>query len=164
MNFYMATTGHRPPMLGGYDAHDKHDKIRAHMRQVLQAAKDYGLDPVVISGMALGIDQFWAESAIELEIQVIAAMPFPDMGSNWPAESRKKLQELLAKCSDVRYICGSYSQRAFLLRDEWMVDNANLLVAYWNGQRHGGTYHTVCYADKTNTIRLTYNPDEIITP
>jgi hypothetical protein len=29
-----------------------------------------------------------------------------------------------------------------------MVDHANLVLAVWNGQKKGGTWNTICYAQK----------------
>ncbi len=31
-----------------------------------------------------------------------------------------------------------------------MVDNSDLVLAFWNGENKGGTHNTICYAKKTN--------------
>ena len=35
-------------------------------------------------------------------------------------------------------------------RNEYMVDNSDLVLAFWNGEESGGTYYTLSYAKKKN--------------
>jgi len=140
----IAATGHRPPRLGGYKPCQWHTNIKNDMREVLLSYEDV----TVISGMALGIDQWWAEAALELGIPVIAAMPFKGMGGNWPPASREILKKLLDKCQEVCYIKDEYSNEAYLERDRWMVDNCDALVAYYDGKGNSGTKYTIDYAEQ----------------
>lgn len=63
----IAVTGHRPEKLGGYSAIDNFKTIRRHMRDFLLTQEK----PTLISGGALGIDQFWIEVGLYLELDVI---------------------------------------------------------------------------------------------
>jgi uncharacterized phage-like protein YoqJ len=89
----LGITGHRPPGLGcGYDIPNPvYDKIYKALKD-----KFNELSPEkIISGMALGTDQWAACAAIELGIPFIAAVPFDGQDSKWPNESRKKFKFLL---------------------------------------------------------------------
>lgn len=98
-----------------------------------------------------------------MELPVIAALPFQGYDARWPAASRQKYKKLLDKCHEVRYICEpGYTVSKMQIRNEWMVDNCDLLIAYWNGTP-GGTANCVAYAHTKNKLTLVYNPDDIIT-
>lgn len=156
----IAVTGHRPDKLGGYSATENFKAIRRHMREFLEQAPDGELE--LISGGALGIDQFWMEVGLYLDLPVVAALPFRGYDSRWPAESRKKYAQLLDKCQSVHYVSDEgYSPSKLQIRNIWMVDNCDVLVAYWNGSS-GGTQNCYDYAISQNKITNKFNPDDII--
>lgn len=157
---WIAVTGHRPDKLGGYNNDNAHRAIRRHMRDSLQEGP---MDEMVlVSGGALGIDQFWMEVGLHLGIPVVAALPFEGYDSKWPAASRRKYAKLLDQCWDVRYICDSgYHPSKLQIRNEWMVDNSDALWAYWNGTE-GGTANCVSYAIKRKQNLSCFNTDDII--
>ena len=45
----------------------------------------------------------------------------------------------------------TYYKKAILKRNEWLVDNSDLLIAYVESDRVGGAMKTLHYAVKTNT-------------
>ena len=149
-------TGHRPPGLGcSYDipnpTFDKICKALEEKFTELGATK-------IISGMALGADQYAAMTAIKMGIPFIAAVPFDGQDSMWPEESRTKFRLLLDKAIEVVVVSpGPYAPSKMHLRDRWIVDNSNSLVAIWNGIEHGGTFGTVRYAQKQQKTRNEYN-------
>jgi len=156
----IAVTGHRPDKLGGYKNEQAHKAIRRHMRDFLEAAPDGEL--VLISGGALGIDQFWIEVGLFLQLPVIAALPFEGYDSKWPDFSRKKYKKLLDRCDEVRYICEpGYDPVKLQKRNEWMVDECHVLAAYFNGSP-GGTRNCLDYAIERNKIINEFNTDNII--
>ncbi len=117
---------------------------------------------VLISGGALGIDQLWMEAGIALKMPVIAALPFKGYNSKWPVASRQEYEKLLALCASVQYICEpGYSAHKLQKRNEWTVDNCDLLVAYWNGTP-SGTKNCIDFALKVKRNVKIFNPDDII--
>lgn len=154
----IAVTGHRPNKLGGYNAEDNFRAIRRHMKDLLTE-----LAPSrIISGGALGIDQFWMEVGIYLGIPVIGALPFEGYDARWPKASREKYRGLLDKCEEVRYIgLVGYDPAKLQKRNEWMVDNSDLLVAYWDGST-GGTANCVDYAKKIQRDIKAYDIWDVI--
>lgn len=155
----VAVTGHRPDKLGGYTAYESHKAIRRHMRDFLEQAPDGEL--VLLSGGALGIDQFWIEVGLYLELPVIAILPFKGYDSKWPIASQQKYKELLEKCEDVIYIGSEYSHDLYQKRNEFLVDNSDVLVAYCDGS-DSGTKNCIDYAISRNKIINEFSINDII--
>ena len=90
----IAGTGHRPQDLS-FKFNEKHAeclKIKQKIRDYLLSHKneiDY-----IISGMALGYDQWLAEIAMELNIKVHAYIPFTGQETTWPKQSQQRYKNL----------------------------------------------------------------------
>jgi uncharacterized phage-like protein YoqJ len=133
-------TGHRPHKLGGYD--DKSNRcepIKAVIKKCFLQAK-----PVcIVSGMALGVDQWAVEVALELNIKVLALVPCIAQDSKWPPSSRKRYCELLDEIvkagGSVEYVTkNTYSPGCMQLRNQRIVDYATYMLAIWD-RSWGGT-------------------------
>ena len=139
----IAFTGHRPEKLGGYNSQNPMQVwVFGQLKDTLVR-----LAPTkCISGMALGVDQIAARVCSYLKIPWTAAIPFVGQEAIWPCESQQDYWDLIRKATDVM-VCssGGHSSEKYQIRDEWMVDHADLLVAVWDGTR-GGTGNTVKYA------------------
>jgi len=73
----LMVTGHRPKDLGGYSNNPTQEWIRQELRRILLKAQvRYGTDLEIISGMALGVDTWWAEEALALGVPLLAYVPF----------------------------------------------------------------------------------------
>ena len=108
--------------------------------------------------MALGIDQWAANIAIKLNIPFIAAIPFVGQESKWPPSSQKIFSSLLKKASKQIIVSeGGYASDKMQIRNQWMVDNCDLLIAVWDGTQ-GGTGNCVKYAEAVNKKILRINP------
>ena len=140
-----AGTGHRPPKLGGYDNMPKLVEF------AIEAVNDREDLEEIITGMALGWDMALAEAAWALEIPFIAAIPFKGQEGRWPIMLQKRYHELVERASHVHVVCPQYNKGVFHRRNKWMVDNGDMVLALWNGDRAGGTYNCVEYAKRTKT-------------
>lgn len=141
----LAATGHRPDKLGGY-GYDVLNKLTYLAEKYLDE-----VDPdKIISGMALGWDMAWANAGIRLGYPVIAAVPFEGQERMWRNESKKDYFKLLDQCSEIIYVSDpGYAVWKMQKRNEWMVDNCDIVVALWNGTQ-GGTANCIKYANKVN--------------
>jgi uncharacterized phage-like protein YoqJ len=145
----IAATGHRPDKLGGYSDYAR-TALEAFAMGVLG---DIGPDKV-ISGMAQGWDQAVAEACICLGIPFIAAVPFPSQPNLWPEPAQRRWQRLIAACERIDLGSSENPKHKFeavkLLgdRNHWMVDNADQVLALWNGDLTGGTANCVRYAER----------------
>ncbi len=140
----LAAAGHRPDKLGGYDNPRAANKLRA-------IAQSYIVDEVpdfVISGMALGWDQYVAEAALSVGALLVAAVPFAGQETKWPTHAQQHYRELLARCVRVVVVCeGGYAPQKMQVRNEWMVNKSDRMLAMWNGSL-GGTANCIKYAEQ----------------
>lgn len=140
-------TGHRPNKLGGYS-----NEARCRLVDIAEAWLIENKPEKVISGMALGWDQALAHATFRLdpELPFIAAVPFKGQESRWPQESRKDYQDLIRDAAEIVYVCDEgYAVWKMQKRNEWMVDNSDLILAMWDGSS-GGTANCIKYAKSKN--------------
>lgn len=136
-------TGHRPDKLGGYS-----QEAGERLWMLAYDFLEHHRPTKVISGMALGWDTALADAATDLDIPLIAAVPFLGQESKWPVDSRRKYLGILDAADDVVYVCEpGYAAWKMQKRNEWMVYHADLVLALWNGT-DGGTANCVRYANK----------------
>lgn len=143
----VAFTGHRPDKLGGYKLPNE---TYIRVCQKIDAALKELKPEKVITGMALGIDQWAAMIAHKLQIPYLAAIPFEGQEKAWPEASQKTFR-LLRKLAAEEVIVspGGYSADKMQVRNIWMVDNCDVLIAVWDGTK-GGTGNCVEYAKSVN--------------
>lgn len=141
----VAGTGHRPDKLGGYsdEAHEKLVAIAAKWLTENQPTK-------VISGMALGWDIALADAAVRTGIPLHAAIPFEGQESRWPQASRDRFNHLRSRATEETIVSdGAYAPWKMQVRNVWMVDNCDTVLAMWDGSS-GGTGNCVAYANKVS--------------
>lgn len=168
--YIVAFTGARPSDLGGYDWYNKKNKnIRKHIKKQLRKLFDLNeYDNYLFrSGMALGIDQFVMDVLIELKaeyediinIEIEACVPFKLQYVKWNEVQQAKYHELLRHADIITYVDtlddykdksveeGKYSKTKLHLRNHYMIDDADLLMAYpIEGKETGGTVSAIKYA------------------
>lgn len=146
-NLIYCATGHRPNKLGGYGTDIHEGLIHLACSFLGRTAPDK-----IISGMALGWDLAWAEAGILSGIPVVAAIPFTGQEGKWPKYSQDYYNDTLDKCSEVVIVSeGGYASWKMQVRNKWMVDNSNGVVALWDGSE-GGTGNCIKYATKKDTV------------
>ena len=151
----VAFTGHRPNKLGGYKIpNPTYIKVCQEIDKALKELKP----EKVITGMALGIDQWAASVAHKLDIPYLAAIPFEGQEKAWPEESQK-IFRLLRKLAAEEVIVspGGYTANKMQVRNEWMVDHCDKLIAVWDGTE-GGTGNCVKYAKSIGKDIYYINP------
>ena len=137
----IAVTGHRPNKLGGYSV-----EAFSRLVQFASAVLRFYQPELVYTGMALGWDQAVAQACVDLNIPFIACVPFKEQESRWPEESQRRFRDLCAKAKEVVVVSGGeFSAAKMQVRNEYMVDHADGVVALWNGSS-GGTGNCVRYA------------------
>lgn len=151
----VAFTGHRPDKIGGYTLPNA---TYIHICQQLEKTLKELQPEKAISGMALGVDQYAASVCIKLGIPFIAAIPFSGQEKAWPEKSQRAYQALLSKAAEKIIVCdGGYAASKMQLRNEWMCDNCDTLIAVWDGTA-GGTANCVKYAQSINRDIIFINP------
>lgn len=137
----VAGTGHRLDKLGGYN------DTRAFQNTVwlAQFCVERLKPSQIISGMAIGWDQALALAAIRCNVPFVAAVPFAGQERRWPTQARELYETILERAARVEVTSYGPSNEAFQIRNEWMVDRADLVLALFNGSR-GGTRNCILYA------------------
>lgn len=105
-------------------------------------------------GMAMGFDLIAADVVLEQkklhpELRLIACVPCPNQEKNFPAEERRKYRRIISACDAVELISDSYYRGCMLVRDRFMVDCCERVIAYLD-RNEGGTAYTVRYAKSKN--------------
>lgn len=141
MSFIVAGTGHRP------EDCEPEEIVIEKIRRVLQEKEaDIG---TVITGCAAGFDLYLGTEAVRLGIPVWAARPWNTHG---PRTSDVELySQVIEGAERVVVVTGTDEYPGpwvYHKRNEWMVDNATHVMAYWSGKERGGTYACVKYARK----------------
>lgn len=154
-------TGHRPDKLPnkqiGYKPNPIKDYISVELENILKELKP----DRCISGMALGFDQMAALVCIKLDIPFEAAIPFLGQEKRWPFESQNEYNSILDKAVKKTIVCeGGYSAQKMQIRNEYMVDNSDIVVCCFIPETtSGGTYNCVQYAKKLKKQLYFINPN-----
>jgi len=103
-----------------------------------------------ICGMARGSDTYFCEAVIALrlkypDITLEAAIPCEEQAARWPEEDRSRYFYLLGQCDHETYVSRKYTKDCMTRRNKYMVNNASVLLAVYDG-KFGGTMHTIEYA------------------
>lgn len=145
LDHIISVTGHRPDKLGGWKVpNPTYNAVLHALRETFKAMRP----TMVISGMALGVDQWAAQVCIDDGIPFWAAVPFAGQEAVWPEYSRARYKYLLSRAAGSTIVSdGGWAASKMHIRNQWMVDRCHLLVAVWNGTP-GGTASCVAYAEK----------------
>ena len=151
-------TGHRP---------DKMELGEKEIKPLLEKAIDDAIaDGYVtfITGMAMGTDIWAAEIVLERkkrnnELHLICALPHPGFESRRSMTEKMRFNKIIKKADLVKEINDHFFTGCYQVRNEWMVDRSNLVIAVFNGQK-SGTKNTVDYA-KRGGICVMYVLDTI---
>ena len=142
----VAFTGHRAMT---FAAGDSAEALRERLDVTLRELYARGAR-VFYSGMAEGFDLLAARAVLDLrreysDIQFIAAVPFRAQAVGFSAVVRRDYDQILAAANRVDVLQEEYSRDCFLRRDDYMVERAATVVAWFDG-RAGGTAYTVSRA------------------
>lgn len=139
-------TGHRPEKLDIGE-----NEVKELLLKSIYCAMAEGYD-TFISGMADGTDIWAAETVIGLKknsfnISLICAMPYPNFRIG-KKDADNHLRNYILENSDYRVnVRNHYYSGCFQVRNKWMVDNSNLVIAVYTGIA-SGTKNTIEYATK----------------
>lgn len=112
----------------------------------------------VITGMCTGVDQWMANICIKLNIPFVAAIPFEGQEKRWSKSEQDIYFKLLNKASEIIIVSsGGYSAQKMQIRNQYIVDNCDLLIAVYNGTS-GGTKNTIDYAKTKHKRIVTIDP------
>lgn len=157
-----AFTGHRPQKLNGYKKIDNFETLLLLEALIVESIVERDVTEF-ISGMAQGIDLWAAEIVLGLkekfpQIKLVAAIPCIGQKSIWPKSAQNFWNEIKSKADEVVYVNEKeYFDRCLQLRNEYMVDRADYILAVWDGSS-GGTGNCIRYARDMEKEILSFQP------
>jgi len=158
-------TGHRPQKLPwGFNEKDKRcKKFKKILEKVFIDIIKNGYSCILI-GMALGFDMICAEIVIKLkkkykELKLIAVLPCKNQSDRWTEEDKIRYNKILEKVDSIYCLYEKYNYKCMQERNEFMVNNSNLLLGCFNGEK-GGTLNTINYAKRKNKEIIIINPND----
>ena len=168
-------TGHRPNKLGGYQWGNKIQKeiskeIEKNILGIIERTEEKEI--VFYSGGAIGVDQIAFEVVDGLKeviwfineditIKNNIAIPFKDQDSLWRINDKERYKSQKKRADNVIYVDtekgyevsgteeGKYDARKMQKRNEYMVDNSDILIAVFDGSK-SGTKNCIDYAKEHN--------------
>ena len=154
-------TGNRPQKFPW-----KYGKGRKHKKYLAAIARQ--IDDLLgcgylhfISGGALGVDQDFAEAVLCAKqiyepITLEIAVPCSAQAMRWSKAEQLRYLSILKRADKITILSEHYTPTCMKKRNEYMVDKADLVLAYWNGEESGGTWNTINYAKQKQKL-LTIN-------
>lgn len=145
----IAVTGHRPTAYAPYPecySRSFQAKLEDFAAEVLVRMNAVETISMLNIGMAQGWDQAVAVAAIELEIPWTAYVPCRNQERKWHNDGPEIYREILAQAPNVELNDVPYYDGCMTDRNKDMVNNANELLALYNGAKYGGTAHCFGYA------------------
>ena len=141
-------TGHRE-LPRGQELLALHSKLLA---EIDRAVSD-GIT-VFFAGGAVGFDMLAAEAIAKLQatypaLQLVLALPCRNHDKSWCDDDRDRLAEIITSGAQVIFVSDEYTTTAMTKRNRFMVDNSELVIAYFDGNPRTGTGATVRYAANT---------------
>lgn len=145
----ICVTGHRPNKLYGYDMSDiRYLFLKQELKRILVEEKC----TEGITGMALGVDMIFALAIIDLknegyDIKLHCAIPCQGHTSKWFDKKSIDMYNYILSKADKKVIVSNkpYDRFVMQIRNEYMVNNSDKVIAVWNGSS-GGTKNCIDYA------------------
>lgn len=161
MSMIIAITGHRPKYLNNeYSGGPITDYICVRLQEIIDKHKP----DAMISGMALGVDTVWAKLALKNDTPLIAAIPFDGQEKRWSDLDQEIYHNILNDPLTREEVIGDIEKESastlFKKRNQWLVDNCDMLVAVLINKNdklyiHSGTAHAAKYAESQG-VRVIY--------
>ena len=80
------------------------------------------------------------------DIQLWAVVPYRRQSASWPKALKERYQEILSQADKVILISEKYTRACLHQRNQRLVDEADHLIAVYDGKQAGGTKETIDYA------------------
>jgi uncharacterized phage-like protein YoqJ len=106
-----------------------------------------------LCGMAWGFDLAAGEAVAELkrrkmDVALVAVVPYDGFRGLFHGEDGEQYDRVVAVADEVVVVSECEPKLAFRMRNNFLVDNASVVVAWFNGMGRGGTAYTVKRARK----------------
>lgn len=146
MTGYVALSGHRD-LPEDFDTNRLYDALE----DLIRAGNFY-----FCCGMARGFDLVALKCLLDLKqryhVRIEACIPYLGQENRFPPREKEFYREALLSCDEKTYVSKTYFNGCALVRNRYMVDKCDTLLAYCTRDT-GGTAFTVKYA-RTKGLRI----------
>ena len=110
-----------------------------------------------LTGMAWGFDLAAARAVIDLrrqhdDVRLVAVEPYAGFRGLFSGADADEYDVVLAACDERVTVCANRSVMCYRRRNDFLVEHAAIMLAYWDGLPYGGTYYTIGKAQMLNRI------------
>lgn len=145
----VAFTGYRPQKLPLQCCQQVQSVLQMQLQQVVLFAMAHGYT-IYLNGCMSGWDILAAEMIIFLrhthpQLSCITIAPFRRQyftNENWTREWKARALAVYKKSDQSFYMSENYARGIYYARDRYLVDQASLIIAYYDG-KPGGTQYTL---------------------
>ena len=175
MNRALCFTGHRPELLPFGENELSEASLRTKeliLKEIMDSAA-HGYE-VFLAGGARGGDIIFAEQVLSAKaakypsIRLVTVVPHEGQANRWTEAWRERYFRSLELSDEVITLSTRYTRDCFHVRNRYLVDHADRLLALYNGGGTGGTAYTVKYAHQKNREIIVIDPGTlergVITP
>lgn len=153
-NITVAFTGHRTYC----------GEANSDLRQTILKLCEEGFTRF-LCGMAWGFDLAAGEAVAEAkkhcsEIELVAVVPYDGFEGLFCGDDAEQYGRVMAAADEVVVVSEQGGDAAFRRRNDYLVDNASIVVAWFDGVPRGGTAYTVRRArhSRLPVVNLMHNP------
>lgn len=122
-----------------------------------------------LCGMAEGFDIIAAEAVIALKrefegVKLVCVVPYKGHKRSMPSSDWTcRYEAVLAAADGVVTLAEKYKPEAYMVRNDYLCDNADVIVCYYSCKRRSGTGYTVTRAlkNRKRVINIYANGEQI---
>lgn len=149
----VAFTGHRT-----YGSDEGHKQLNDVLRMLYRDGYRRFL-----TGMAWGFDLAAARAVIDLrrehnDVVLVAVEPFSGFRGLFYGADAEVYDAVVAACDERVAVCEANNVMSYRRRNDYLVDNAAVVVAWYDGGREGGTAYTVKRARRQGVPVINLRP------
>jgi uncharacterized phage-like protein YoqJ len=110
-----------------------------------------------LCGMAWGFDLAAGEVVAELkrvhtDVELVAVVPYEGFYRLFHAEDAEQYRRVADAADEVIVVSEDESKVAYRLRNDYLVENSSIVVAWFNGVPRGGTAYTLRQARRKGVL------------
>ena len=141
-----AFTGHR------FIRYKDRQQLKTNLERAITGCYHSGIRHF-LCGMAAGFDMLAAETLLAMkadysDIRLTAVIPFRGQPGKFNPADKERYHFILDKADNVVCLSETYFDGCFLRRNDYMLERANRIIAYYNGEPKGGTFYTCRRAER----------------
>lgn len=134
----IAFTGHRD-----FDLTSNVSQLYKELKKVVKSES-----VTFLSGMAMGFDLAAAEAVLELRkvspnIKLKCVIPFRDQAKYFSDDDLRRYNRVVSEADEVVVLEQEYSKLTYMRRNDFLADNSDMIITYFNSIDKGGTAYTI---------------------